>query len=311
MTGYDCSEKAERKRKKAGIDVQKIQDNTIQEIVKICSSSFDPMLFKIDSLPDDDDLEKNLEVRDAILSYIFSQEIIKITEFKVQKPDFLVALDIIEGLKLEGEISAEQARIASDNEALEKVMNKICNMKKELRDFDVKLMNLKDDKAYYDTSDMVDVEKWSVSKGWKASSSISDSFDISSEYPLREADKWDNGRCSWTSYDEKSYSVSGSLCSTLCGLYASVTYRTYKRDKYAEKIRSINNEIPSLEADIRGLKRSIQSEERNSEYSKELKNHNEFIEERRAKRMKLAAAQLSITEANERLKAIMAKRDVE
>ena len=77
MTGYDCNEKAEKKRKKARIDVQTIQENTAQEIVKICGFSFEPMLFKIDSLPDDDDLENNLEVRDAILSYIFSRETIK------------------------------------------------------------------------------------------------------------------------------------------------------------------------------------------------------------------------------------------
>jgi len=74
LTGFEMWVGAERRRRKEGIDVNAIDSNTLTELAKISGSSVRPELFKIDSLPDEEDLGASLCVRDEVLEYIFSRQ---------------------------------------------------------------------------------------------------------------------------------------------------------------------------------------------------------------------------------------------
>ena len=89
---------SKREKKKDHYDT--IVRNVKAEKKKTSGICFDPILFAIDSDPDEDEeVEQSRKVRDAILSYILSLTEVHVTDFLIAKTEELQSED---GKKIEG-----------------------------------------------------------------------------------------------------------------------------------------------------------------------------------------------------------------
>ena len=85
MTHYATDKRSEALRKRISIDT--IIKNIREEIEKYSSN---PMMFVIDSVPYDEvEAERSKQVRDSMLSYIFSLREINVAKFRISKTRFL------------------------------------------------------------------------------------------------------------------------------------------------------------------------------------------------------------------------------
>ena len=90
MTNFATDGHSERMRRRQGIDVAKMKENTIMEL-RQCSNSqltYSPQLFMIDCLPRDTEMETSLTVRTAIIDFIFETLTpVSVTDKMVAKTD--------------------------------------------------------------------------------------------------------------------------------------------------------------------------------------------------------------------------------
>ena len=96
MTDYPTDKRSIKRRERLGIKPEVIISNVKQEIVKHSDLCYEPILFALDCYPDDDDKEetrKSKEIKDAILSCIFSQRPMDTNEMEIAKTKFLLEED--------------------------------------------------------------------------------------------------------------------------------------------------------------------------------------------------------------------------
>ena len=108
MTHYATDKSAERLRKIQGVDVDAIIENTKQEIALNAGLAYDDvMVFMLDSLPlTDDEMQKNLEIRFAIMMYIASLDSIGVpSDLPIAKTECITQLGREKVKELEGEIN--------------------------------------------------------------------------------------------------------------------------------------------------------------------------------------------------------------
>ena len=85
MADYRTDARSEKLRKKQGVNVDLIKDNTVREIVESGSLAYDPLLYTINCLPLDEERRSNLAGREAILSYIAAQTPFSYNELRLAK----------------------------------------------------------------------------------------------------------------------------------------------------------------------------------------------------------------------------------
>ena len=90
LTDYATDKRSEALRKRRNEDYGIIVNNIKEEIIKCSGICFNPIIFAIDSIPfEDEELERSKQVRDAMLSYIFSLREVRMTRFLVAKTRIL------------------------------------------------------------------------------------------------------------------------------------------------------------------------------------------------------------------------------
>ena len=112
MTDFATDERSIQMRRKQGIDVEQVKNNTVREIVECADMTYSPILFTIDCLPyDSDEQELNRGIRDALLEFIFLQKPTEVIKLKVAKPDYIQKADDVKKSKFEGEITGYNERL--------------------------------------------------------------------------------------------------------------------------------------------------------------------------------------------------------
>ena len=168
MTRYGKREKkqGEKKPDHHGAIVRNVKEE-IKESSDIC---FDTILFAIDSDPEDEDeeVQQNRKVRDAMLSYIFSLREVHMTDFLVAKTEELQSEDgkKIEGYK--GEIKGYKERLKKVNTSATEALDELGKKKEEnITIIKTLIERQRKNKEDVNTDDLVVAHTWSIDDAWQ------------------------------------------------------------------------------------------------------------------------------------------------
>ena len=206
MTDFAADERSVMMRERRGIDVDEEKSRAVDTIVKSGCLNYKPIVFTIDSLPaeDEDEREVNLGERLAILQCInYSMTPVNSESVKVAKTDDLKQKDREIIGKCEGQISGY-------NERLQQTQGKHSEKLKEIERIENKITYntsyLKTTKEALDQKDseaLVVVGTWNFSKTWKMFRKTEEEFDITVPYLDVKVSKWDNGNCTWEKFSAR------------------------------------------------------------------------------------------------------------
>ena len=307
MTGFAGDERTERMRKRLGIDVKKIKQTTIEEIRESGSLTYDPIIFTIDCLPDDvEERRVNLSVRDAIISMVASQRPFTSKFLMVAKTTYLRNEDKEKIKGYEGEITGYNKRLQQANARATEALEKIQSKEQEITEKDKRLKVMRDELRDKDSSELIEIAKWSVSEEWQILQWLSKEFDISSPCEIEAVDKWTNGHCQWKIYEETKFRITGKVEGEFMrGIYASLSLQTSKRRKYEKEIDSLRRDISTVERDRECLKQQLDHIQNHyKEHIEDIKRLEDFIEETRVKIDGLVSDFMTLDEAHERLQIL-------
>ena len=284
MTDFATDQKSIRKRQRQHVDVEQQKNNTIREIVECGGLGYDPPVFAMDCLPDDDDERAvNLQVRTALLEYVHFLRPVKAKSLKVAKTDYVREEDKKKIQHLDGKVRGYNERLQAIEAKAKGALTKIEQLEKSVTGLQEKLKNLKAERDDKDSSEVVVANKWSVSKEWKVFEWLSAEIDLTSKWEVTGVKKWHNGYCKWVGFSRSGNRVTGRLEGNFMrGLYADVTLETEKRFKYGTEIVRLNQEIEDAEKQkdvLSGDLAKVQSD--NEEFSEEMKSLRGYIAENR------------------------------
>ena len=310
MTDFQTDDRSVRMRQRQGIDVQQIKTNAIREVVESGSLQYEPLLFTIDCLPDDEEERKiNLDVREAIICRLDSLKPFSSEALMVAKTAYLKSEDNKKIKGYEGEITGYNKRLQQANvratEALEKIQQKEQEVTEIKKDFTVLQEHLREK----DSAELTDIDNWSVSEEWKLLQWLSRDFERNSSCEIDSVDRWTNGHCEWKDYKQTQHRVSGTVEGKFMrGLYASVTLKASRRKKYETDITQLNLRIREVEKHMQSLNRHLDEiRDRYKEYTDDIKLLEQFIGEKRKVIQKLVSDYMSLDEAIERLRTLETK----
>lgn len=105
MTEYLTDECSKVRRQRQGVVESQFVDNTIDEMVKIAELCSDALLvFKLDCLPLDSEMEESMQTRNNIIEFVLSRKPTKMKRLKLVKPEQLIMLDRASISRCEGKI---------------------------------------------------------------------------------------------------------------------------------------------------------------------------------------------------------------
>ena len=307
LTQYQTDPRSEKQRELQGVDIDAIVTNAQKEVRDVAGLCYDPQVFKIDSMPmDNDERELSEGTRQAILEFIrATMTPICLSDLKVAKTDELRQIDDKEMEKVDGEIGGYNARLKQANSKATEVFSRIERDEKLESEYDRKLTHLKDSKEELDSTDEVTAKEWSLKQSWKLEGRQSRRFVIASAWPVVGHSKWDNGHLKWKEFDVQrdpggaEGKVEGKLWR---GLYANVTLKTSKQIMYSGEIRSLNAEISTTQKRLDDLKSDMEEHcTEHQEYLKEIRLLKEYIAKRKKIKKRLSCDPIPITEALQRL----------
>lgn len=307
MTDYASDSRSIFLRERQGIDVHEIKRNTLREIVIHGSLEYDPLIFLIDCLPIDDEERKlNIKIRSAIFSRFASQTPFPTESLMVAKTAFLRSEDREKIKSYEGEITGYNKRLQQVNAKAAEALEKIQKREEMVTEKEKLLTILQRDLKDKDSPELTNIGGLAISKEWKLFQWISKCFEKTVPIKIESVDKWTNGRCEWSEYEQTDYSVKGKLEGQFMrGIYASITLQTSKRTKYAEEISSLEKQIRELENSKRILKDHLMEiVDHFKEYTDDITLLEKFIEEKRALTNVLVSDYMPLAEARSRLKQL-------
>ena len=307
LTQYQTDPRSEKQRELQGIDVDAIVTNAQKAVRKVADLCYDPQVFKMDSMPMMEEERSQSEgTRKAILDFIrTTMKPLRLKDLKVAKTDGLKLIDDKEIERVDGEIGGYNSRLKQANSKAEKILSRIERDEKRKSECDRKLTGLKDSKNLLDSTDLVTAQEWSLEQSWKLLRRQSKSFEITTHWPVVHHTKWDNGRLKWDEFSVQKYpggakgKVSGEFCR---GLYANVTLKTTKQNKYSDQIRLLTEEIRIAQESLRELKRNIEERlDEHEDYLEDIRLLREYIDGRNTIKKRLSRDPIPITEALKRL----------
>lgn len=307
MTMFDSSDKAEHARQQRGVDINRIKLNTVREIKDSGKLQFKPMVFLINGLPlSDEDIDSDLQQRDAILGYISTLTPISTTRLRVAKTAKIRERDDIKIAAINGEIDGYNNRLVELNKLAEETLDKIKLKKMRAGELESKLKSLKDDLKEYDSSDAVIANSWSFSTEWKLFQYISENVDVSAPCIITNIIKWTNGHCNWRNLVKYHNGAKGTLEGDFMrGLYAELKLETTKRIKYAEEIRTIRTEVSHTERLLQEVKEALVEVERSDiRYKTEIDSLLAYIQESNERKEMYTQIYMTIEEACKRLSEV-------
>ena len=307
MTMFDSSSRGERERELRGINVNRIKENTVREIMESGRLPFKPILFIVNGLPlIQEELQTDLQQRDAILSYISSLTPISTGKLRVAKTAGLREEDAKTIAVINGEIDGYNNRLKELNGIAGKTLDKIKLKRKKVGELESRLRNLRADLKEYDSSEAIVAQSWSFSTPWKVLQWISEKFDVSAPWKITNILKWTNGHCEWKDLEEYHNGIKGLLEGKFNrGLYAELRLETTRRIKYADDIQSICTAIASTDQLLTELVESLSDlEYSNVDYNKEIKSLTAYIKECNKRKELYEQLYMTIEEACQRLRSV-------
>ena len=155
-----------------------------------------------------------------------------------------------------------------------------------------------------DTSSLVIAVNWSLSKEWKAFQTLTESFDLHSQWDVQNVTKWTNGKCEWAEYTESNNIVKGKLVGKFGrGIYASLKLETLKKLKYTQQISELRIKIDARKIVKERLLRERDAiGEEHKEHNEQLEVLGKYIDDKRVEIKDLSQRFMTLDEARERLK---------
>ena len=306
MTNFLCNDDAIMMREVRGIDVATIVTNTVHEVVESAKLRADPPVFLIDSVPlYKKDLPRSERDRQSILDYTQTLDPISIKDMTVAKTTELINYDKIKIGRLEGEVRGYITRLQQVNQAVASVLNEIEQKEKEVANIHAALQQIKCELRDKDSVVVVPSRSWNLRNSWKWFQEQSESFSISSSWPIARYDRWDNGHLNWVKFhvDKENGFAHGKVQGEwFRGLYANLTLLTEKRVMYKEEIARLNKEMESQEKSLKELTSALEKyKAKHSKHSEEVRLLNIFIKQQNERKEHLLAEYMTIDEACERL----------
>ena len=284
LTDYATDKRSEALRKKKGYDYDTIVKNITEEIIKSSGIRFTPIVFTIDSVPlEDEEVEQSKQVRDAMLSYIFSQRQVCMTEFRVAKTEILLSEDRkkINGYK--GKIKGYSKRLKDMNPSAEDALDVLQSKEETITTIKADLIRQEESLKDKDSDDLVITHIWSIDDTWKFYNKQEKKFDETSEFEINNIKKWTNGHCQWKNFVQEGNRVHGVVEGKFMrGLYASITLETKKRNIHAEDIEKLKKAIESSKSEIQEVEHAVEDHrKKNSEFESEMSDLKRYIEDHR------------------------------
>ena len=306
MTNYLWSDDAMRMRETQGIDVVAIVRNTVRAVMECADLRAEPPVFLIDSVPlYKKDLSMSERNRKSILEYIQTLDPIPIKDMTVAKTPELKNHDKMEIGRLEGAVHGYNMRLQEANQAAAKVLIEIEQKEKKVAAIHAKLQQIIHELRDKDSVMLVPSQSWNLSNSWKWFQSQSESFSLSSAWPIAKFNRWDNGHLEWVEFtlDKKKGTARGKVQGEwFRGLYASLTLLTEKRVMHKEEIARLNKEKKSYEKSLQELTSALDKyKAKHSKHAEEIHLLNIFMQEQNEKKMHLTAEYMTIDEACKRL----------
>jgi predicted GTPase len=312
MTEFVVDDRSIRFRDKLGIDVKAIKNNVKREICELANMPYTPLLFAIDCLPiDHEETQLNLEVRDAILQYIYQLIPIDVKNLMVAKTTYIKGKDNELIAELEGEINGYSERLQEVHkeckEALREVQAKerdVVNAEKMIQQIETKLNDI-------DRPDTVVAASWSVEESWKLfSPPPSHGFDVSTTWKVTNKIRWTNGNCHFKDCQETEQSVNGRVQGKFMrSLVATVQLETTKSIMFADEITKLKRSLTSAEADLKDAENSRdQLQGLYKEHADTIKELQDYIKQKKKKIVEFSSDFMSINEASEKLKDLKHKK---
>ena len=304
---FDSSSRGEREREVRGINVNRIKENAIREIMESGRLPFKPMLFIVNGLPlTQEELQTDLQQRDAILSYISSLTPISTGKLRVAKTAGLREDDAKTIAVINGEIDGYNNRLKELNAIAGKALDKIKLKRKRMGDLQSELRNLRADLKEYDSSEAALAKSWSFNTQWRLLQWISERFDVSAPWEITNVVKWTNGHCEWKDLEEYHNGIKGVLEGEFNrGLYAELRIETTKRIKYAHEIQSTHSKILTTDQLLTELGESLSDLEfSNVDYNNEIESLTAYIKECNKRKELYQQLYMTIEEACKRLSSV-------
>ena len=168
VTDYPTDERSVKMRERQGIHYEVNIDIIKTEIGKASQIPFAPIVFSIDCLPfDDSELQGSKNVRENILSYIFSLDEVNVQNLEVAKTRALKEEDERMKTSFEGKVTGYKQRLIEANRQSKDALNMTEKKEKEVTDKDSELSVLESRIRDKDSSDFVTVGSWSIDSSWK------------------------------------------------------------------------------------------------------------------------------------------------
>ena len=118
VTDYQTDDCSEKMRQRQGIDEEVIINIIKREIGSASQIAFTPMVFSVDCLPfDDSELQRSKDVRENILSYIYSLDEVNVWSCQ-NKTKALMEEDEQEKMKFKGQVNGYKQRLVRSQQAI-------------------------------------------------------------------------------------------------------------------------------------------------------------------------------------------------
>ena len=284
MTEYATDKRSEGLRKRKNEDYSIIVNNVKEEIIKCSGICFTPIIFTIDSIPfGDDEVERSKQVRDAILSYIFSLREVRMTKFLVAKTRILQSEDNEEISRHHGKIEGYNERLKDANTNAKEALDELKKQRKSIDCLKAEIKSQEKNLTYMDTDDLVTAHVWSIDDAWQFFKKKEKKFDETSQYEVHNIERWTNGHCQWKEFVQNGNRVHGVVQGEFMrGLYASFTMETEKRIKCAKDIEHLKTKIESLELKLQSANTAEEAcKEKHSKFKSEMSALEKYMEEKR------------------------------
>lgn len=304
MTDYACDERSKNLRALQGIDEEKIKKNILAEIVDTCGVKEQPKLYTIDCLPmSDQEFTTNLQARDTIVSKASGFKSVSTTELKVAKTDPILAADKVSIAKLKGEVTAYDESLEKALVEAYSVHSQSEQLAKRLEGYRTDLNDVKEELGTTDTEELVEDEMWVVRSKWKWFKIQSQTFEVTSRWPIRNITYWKSSKSRWMRREKVTENcIQGTVKSKRNrGLHAKVTVEVYKCDKFREEIDALKKDIANKELIIEELvKQHLRSKEKHGRLNNDISTMRSDIETRMDEISKLSSEYLTMEECVQR-----------
>ena len=268
LTHYATDRRSEILRRKKGFNYDSFVKNIKEEIKKSSGIRSTPTVFSIDSVPfEDEELRKSRNVRDAMLSYIFSLKEVHLKEFRVAKTRVLQSEDQEEINAHKEKINGYNKKLLKESENAKEALLELQSKGEAIATIKTNLCKQEESLRNKDSDDLVTAHVWSVDEEWKFFKWQEKEFDETSKYEIHGVKRWTNGHCRWKEFIQEGNRVHGVVEGEfMYGLHASITLETKKRIKYAEDIENLKKNIKLLGIELHEAK--VAEEECSKKYSK-------------------------------------------